>query len=116
MPRKLVLHHSLFEVEQCPAENVRIYRVKGLRLYDEQDERSAGPVIELVRSLPGVAQAAFKDCHTFVVKRSLRAAWQDIEPQIVNLLHGIAACSDNFSSESRNGLSLSPKGYARATK
>jgi hypothetical protein len=87
-----------FEIEQCPAENVRIYRVQGLRLYDEPEERNHGPVIELVRSLPGVFQATFKDCHTFVVKRSLGVTWQDAEPQIVELLQGVAACSDVFSS------------------
>lgn len=89
----------LFEVEQCPAENVRIYRVQGLRLYDEQEERNHGPAIELVRSLPGVAQANFQDCHTFVVRRSLRVTWQDAEPHIVNLLEGAAACSDGLPTE-----------------
>jgi hypothetical protein len=83
-----------FEVEQCPAENVRIYRVQGLRLYDEQEEKTQGPVIDLVRSLRGVAQATFKDCHTFVIRRSLQTTWQDAEPQIVDLLQGVAACSD----------------------
>ena len=34
MPRNLVLNHPLFEIEQCPAENVRIYRIPGLRLYE----------------------------------------------------------------------------------
>jgi len=86
-----------FEVEQCPAENVRIYRVNGLRLYDEQEEKDHGPVIDLVRSLPGVAHATFKNCHTFVVRRSLRTTWQDAEPAIVDLLQGVAACSDGFS-------------------
>jgi len=86
-----------FEVEQCPAENVRIYRVQGLRLYDEREEKTHGPVIDLVRSLPGVAQATFKDCHTFVVRRSLRASWQDAEPPIVDLLQGVTACSDGLS-------------------
>ena len=67
-----------FEVEQCTAENVRIYLVQGLRLYDDQEEKSHGPVIDLVRSLPGVAQATFKDCHTFVVRRAVDSAWQDV--------------------------------------
>ncbi len=89
----------LFEIEQCPAENVRIYRVQGLRLYDDLEERNRGPVIDLVRSLPGVAQASFKDCHTFVVRRSLRATWQDAEPHIVDLLQGVAACSDGLPDE-----------------
>src|SRR6185369_17368731 len=80
-----------FEIEQCPAENVRTYRVQGLRLYDELEEKDHGPVIDLVRSLPGVAQASFKDCHTFVVRRSQRATWQDAEPHIVELLQGVAA-------------------------
>jgi hypothetical protein len=53
MPHELVLKHPLFEIEQCLAENVRIYRVPGLRLYDEQEEKAHGPVIDLVRSLPG---------------------------------------------------------------
>ena len=52
MPRRLVLKHTLFEIEQSPAENVRVYRVPGLRLYDEQAEKARGPVIGLVRSLP----------------------------------------------------------------
>jgi hypothetical protein len=85
-----------FEIEQCPAENVRIYRVQGLRLYDEQEERNHGPVIDLVRSLPGVAQATFKDCHTFVVRRAVDTTWLDAEPHIVGLLEGVAACSDGF--------------------
>jgi len=88
-----------FEIEQCPAENVRTYRVQGLRLYDELEEKDHGPVIDLVRSLPGVAQASFKDCHTFVVRRSQRATWQDAEPHIVELLQGVAACSDGFPEE-----------------
>ena len=99
MRRELVMQHPLFEVEQCPAENVRIYRVPGLRLYDEQDEENRGPVIDLVRSLPGVAQATFKDCHTFVVRRSLRVTWQDAQPQIVDLLQGVAACSDGAKEQ-----------------
>jgi hypothetical protein len=53
MPHELALKHPLFEIEQCLAENVRIYRVPGLRLYDEQEEKAHGPVIDLVRSLPG---------------------------------------------------------------
>jgi len=88
-----------FEIEQCPAENIRTYRVQGLRLYDELEEKDHGPVIDLVRSLPGVAQASFKDCHTFVVRRSQRATWQDAEPHIVELLQGVAACSDGFLEE-----------------
>ncbi len=56
MPRKLVLKHPLFEIEQCPAENVRVSRVRGLRLYDEQEEEAHGSVIDLDRLLPGVAQ------------------------------------------------------------
>lgn len=87
-----------FEIQQCPAENARIYRVQGLRLYDEPEEKDHGPVIELVRSLPGVAQAAFQDRHTFVVRRSARAGWQETEPQIVEFLAGVAACSDGLSS------------------
>ncbi len=86
----------LFEIEQCPAENVHTYRVPGLRLYDEQEEKNQGPVIDLVRSLPGVAQATFKDCHTFVVTRDADATWLDAEANIVNLLEGVAACSDGF--------------------
>ncbi len=94
MPRNLVQKHPLFEIEQSPAENVRIYRIPGLRLYDEQEERPHGPMIDLVRSLPGVAQATFEDCHTFVVKRSLPVTWQVAEPRIVDLLLGVAACTD----------------------
>lgn len=86
-----------FEVEQCPAEDVRIYRVPGLRLYDEQEEKNFGPVIDLVRSLPGVARADFQDCHTFVVRRAVDTTWQDAEPHIVDLLEGVAACSDGFA-------------------
>jgi hypothetical protein len=99
MRREFVVQHPLYEVEQCPAENIRIYRVQGLRLYDEQEEKNNGPVIDLVRSLPGVAQATFKDCHTFVVRRSLRVTWRDAQPQIVNLLQGVAACSDGSKEQ-----------------
>jgi hypothetical protein len=99
MPRKLVLEHPLFDIEQCPAENVRIYWVPGLRLYDEQQEKAHGPVIDLVRSLPGVAQVTFKDCHTFAVRRSLAATWHLTEPRIVNLLAGVAACTDDYAED-----------------
>ena len=96
MRRKLLIRHECFEIEQCGAENVRIYRVRGLRLFDEPDEKNDGPVIDLVRSLHGVEQATFEDCHTFVIRRSPRMTWQETEPQIVNLLQGVAACSDSF--------------------
>jgi hypothetical protein len=94
MQRELVVEHPFYEVEQCPAENVQVYRVHGLRLYDAKDERNNGPVIDLVRSMPGVAQACFRDRYTLVVRRSLRMAWQDVGSQIVNLIHGVLACSD----------------------
>ena len=99
MQRKLIAEHRFFSVEQCPAENVRIYRVQGLRLYDEPEQRNDGPVIALVRSLPGVEQAAFEDCHTFIVRRSLRVTWEDAEPRIADLLEGVAACSDGLAEE-----------------
>ena len=99
MPRNLVLEHPFFEIEQCPAENVRIYRIPGLRLYDDQEEKAHGPVIELVRSLPGVAQVTFKDCHTFVVRRSLPVTWQAAEPRILDLLLGVATCTDGFAED-----------------
>ena len=99
MPRNLLLKHRLFEIEQCPTENVRIYRIPGLRLYDEQEERAHGPLIDLVRSLPGVAQVTFKDCHTFVVRRSLLMTWQAAGPRILDLLLGVAACTDVFEEE-----------------
>jgi hypothetical protein len=97
MQRELVVEHPFYEVEQCPAENVQVYRVRGLRLYDAKDERNNGPVIDLVRSMPGVAQVCFKNRYTLVVRRSLRTAWQDVGPQIVNLIHGVVACSDGPS-------------------
>lgn len=99
MANKLILKHPLFEIEQCPRETVRIYRTPGLRLYDRQEEKGHGPVIDLVRSLPGVAQATFKDCHTFYVTRSMRVTWQAAEPRIVDLLLGAAACTDGFAEE-----------------
>ena len=86
-----------FEVERCLTEDVRMYRVSGLRLYDEPEEKDNGPVIDLVRSLPGVARADFKDCHTFVVRRAVDTTWQDAESHIIELLQGVAACSDGFA-------------------
>ena len=112
MPRKSVLKYPLFEIEQCSAENVRIYRVPGLRLYDTQEEKAHGPAIDLVRSLPGVAQASFKDPHTFVVRRSQGLTWQYAEPRLVDLLQGVGACSEECCHE----LALSPKSYASVTK
>jgi hypothetical protein len=99
MQRKLIAKHPFFSVEQCSAENVRIYRVQGLRLYDEQEERNDGPVIELVRSLPGVEGAAFEDSHTFIVRRALSVTWEDAEPRIADLLDGVAACSQGLAEE-----------------
>jgi hypothetical protein len=114
MQRELVIEHPFYEVEQCPAENVQAYRVHGLCLYDAKDERNNGPVIDLVRSMPGVAQACFKNRYTLVVRRSLRMAWEDVRPQIVNLIHGVVACSDGsdprtevyseFSTERRESV------------
>ena len=113
MPRKLIQEYPLFDVEQCPAENIRIYRVRGLRLYDEQEEKNRGPVIDLVRSLPGVAQATFKNCHAFIVRRSLRVTWQDAEPQIVNLLRGVTICSDGFSPRKEINADFSEEQFAK---
>jgi hypothetical protein len=112
MRRKSVIEHPFYEVEQCPAGNVRIYRVHGLRLYDARDERNHGPVIDLLRSMPGVAHACFKNCHTFVVKRSRRMTWQDAEPQIVNLLQGVAAYSDGFSARKEVNSDFTTEQYA----
>jgi len=109
MRRDLIIEHSLYEVEQCPAENIRTYRVYGLRLYDAKDERNGGPVIDLVRSMPGVAQACFKHRYTLVVQRSARATWQDVGPPIVNLIQGVVTCSDGSAPRKKSNSDFSTK-------
>jgi hypothetical protein len=96
MKRELVIEQPFYEVEQCPAESVRVYRVCGLHLYDTKEERNAGPVIDLVKGMRGVMWACFKDQHAVIVLRSVRATWQDVEPQILSLIRGVVACSDEF--------------------
>lgn len=112
MRRELVIEHPLYEVEQCPAENVRIYRVHGLSLYDARDEKNHGPLIDLVRSMPGVAQACFKNRHTFVVRRSTRVTWQHAGPPIVNMIQGVVACSDGFSPRTKVDSDFSTEQFA----
>jgi len=48
-----------------------------------QGEYNLTQELKRLRSLPRVAQASFKDPHTFVVRRSKGLTWQDAERRLV---------------------------------
>jgi len=72
--------------EQCSGKNTRIYRVRELRLFDNEEERLDGPVISLLRSMPGVERADFLDQHSVLLTISVRAKWSTVERQISSLI------------------------------
>lgn len=118
MRRNLILKHPHFEIEQGPAEYVRIYRVPGLYLYDEQEEKNHRPVIDLVRSLPGVARGGLQGlsyiCCQAISARDLAGC----RTQHRGSASGSGCVQRRFHGRTaRRGCdAYSPKSYASATK
>ena len=83
------MNHNLFGVERCAAVNTRVYWVRNPKLV------LGRTVIDLVRSMPGVARASSRDQHSVIVTRSLRVSWRDVEPQIMSLFRGVVTCTDD---------------------
>lgn len=82
------------DFQQCEGSNTRIYFGRGLRLFDSEEERHEGPVIELIRSMPGVAGADFTDRSSVLITISLRAEWSEVGKQVSSLFRGAATCRD----------------------